>query len=110
MLIKQLNFRDSDGDEASLYIVTSTACVIPEVRTCLLYTSKLDYKGAYDSNYQYQTYTDEQSAQIKAQADAVVEALAGGASLELSLIHIYLHILMAGAKGSLTCTKESGKL
>ena len=43
---------------------------------------KLDYKGAYDSNYQYQTYTDEQSAQIKAQADAVVEALAGGASLE----------------------------
>ena len=29
---------------------------------------KLDYKGAYDSNYQYQTYTDEQSAQIKAQA------------------------------------------
>ena len=43
---------------------------------------KLDYKGAYDSNYQYQTYTDEQSAQIKAQADAVVEALAGGSSLE----------------------------
>ena len=43
---------------------------------------KLDYKGAYDSNYQYQTYTDEQSAQIKAQADAVVEALAGGTSLE----------------------------
>ena len=31
---------------------------------------KLDYKGAYDSNYQYQTYT------------AVVEALAGGSSLE----------------------------
>ena len=27
-------------------------------------------------------YTDEQSAQIKAQADAVVEALAGGSSLE----------------------------
>lgn len=43
---------------------------------------KLDYKGAYDSNYKYQTYTDEQSAQIKAQADAVVEALAGGSSLE----------------------------
>ena len=43
---------------------------------------KLDYKGAYDANYQYQTYTDEQSAQIKAQADAVVEALAGGSSLE----------------------------
>ena len=43
---------------------------------------KLDYKGAYDSNYQYQTYTDEQSAQIKAQADAVVEALVGGSSLE----------------------------
>ena len=30
VLIKQLNFCDSDGDEASLYIVTSTACVIPE--------------------------------------------------------------------------------
>lgn len=43
---------------------------------------KLDYKGAYDSNYKYQTYTDEQSAQIKAQADAVVEALADGSSLE----------------------------
>ena len=28
VLIKQLNFRDSDGDEASLYIVTSTACVL----------------------------------------------------------------------------------
>ena len=36
VLIKQLNFRDSDGDEASLYIVTSTACVIPEVRTVLI--------------------------------------------------------------------------
>jgi hypothetical protein len=38
---------------------------------------KLDYKGAYDSNYQYQTYTDEQSAQIKAQADALMEVAAG---------------------------------
>ena len=34
VLIKQLNFRDSDSDEASLYIVTSTACVIPEGQDC----------------------------------------------------------------------------
>lgn len=43
---------------------------------------KLDYKGYYDSNYQYQTYTDDQSAQIKSQADAVIAALAEGKTLE----------------------------
>lgn len=43
---------------------------------------KLDYKGYYDSNYQYQSYTDDQAAQIKSQADAVVAALAEGKTLE----------------------------
>lgn len=43
---------------------------------------KLDYKGYYDSSYQYQTYTDEQSEQVKAQADAIVSALEQGSTLE----------------------------
>lgn len=43
---------------------------------------KLDYKGYYDSSYQYQSYTDDQAAQIKAQADAIVDALAQGSTLE----------------------------
>lgn len=36
VLIKQLNFRDSEGNSAILYIITSTECVIPEVRALLI--------------------------------------------------------------------------
>ncbi len=36
VLIKQLNFKDSEGNSAILYIITSTECVIPEVKALLI--------------------------------------------------------------------------
>ena len=36
VLIKQLNFRTGENESAILYIITSTECVIPEVRALLV--------------------------------------------------------------------------
>ncbi len=43
---------------------------------------KLDYKGYYDSSYQYQSYTDDEAEQIKSTAETIAAAVAEGTSLE----------------------------
>lgn len=43
---------------------------------------KLDYSGYYDSNYQFVSYTEEEAAQIKEQAESVLTAVGEGDTLE----------------------------